>query len=509
VAPEHAAPPTHATAPAHVVVPAHVSAPSHAHIQPADAAGPRWFTRGLGGERPRISVVGTLSLSVLISAGLFAAQRIFNPPQKHHDDTVAVDSSAALRLAAHTPDDADDDSAAPASVSSHAGHVHAPAAHGHSHSARAVASDDQSSDDSLVSDATDSASATKSHHHASRAVQPATDESDSLPADLDGTAQTANHSTHAPLDPMSSLPGNASPVASQIAQPQAPLQSSLPINQSAALPSYPAGLPATPAGGQSVDLSNPQWPATQAGAGPAPTSTVQVSAEAANTPTLTIVPGRPENFAIPGGQRAPVMQPIAQAPPVAPQPVAPQQVVPQQVAPQYVPAPAPPITVQPIATQPTASPIQPTAQQVPADAPGSHYSELPAAAPGQPAANPLTSLDHTKVMSFQFRNAPWSLVLAKFASATGLELRMQAMPDGTFNRWDSARYTPTQTLAILNSELAKLGCQAKIIGTSLYVVQAGAADAATAGPAVVPASASMPASAPMPQYASAPGTATR
>jgi hypothetical protein len=61
----------------------------------------------------------------------------------------------------------------------------------------------------------------------------------------------------------------------------------------------------------------------------------------------------------------------------------------------------------------------------------------------------------------------------------------------------------------LNSELAKLGCQAKIIGTSLYVVQAGAADAATAGPAVVPASASMPASAPMPQYASAPGTATR
>ncbi len=108
-------------------------------------------------------------------------------------------------------------------------------------------------------------------------------------------------------------------------------------------------------------------------------------------------------------------------------------------------------------------------------------------------------------MSFQFRNAPWSLVLAKFASATGLELRMQAMPDGTFNRWDSARYTPTQTLAIMNSELAKLGCQAKIIGTSLYIVQAGSAD----GPAVVPASASMPASAPMPQYASAPGTATR
>ena len=58
-------------------------------------------------------------------------------------------------------------------------------------------------------------------------------------------------------------------------------------------------------------------------------------------------------------------------------------------------------------------------------------------------------------MSFQFRNAPWTLVLAKFANATGLELRMQALPDGTFNRWDSARYTPSQTLAILNLELAK------------------------------------------------------
>ena len=452
--------------------------------------------------------MGTLSLSVLISAGLFAASRLKDRLQKHHHDTVAVDSSAAMRLAARTPDDMDDDNAAAAS--SHAGHAHASAAHSHSRSTRAVASDEQSSDDRLVSDATDSASAAKSHHHASRAVQHATDEADSLPADLDGTAQTADHSTHAPLDPMSSSPENASPVASPVSHPQAPLQPSLPINQTVAQPSYPVAQPATPASGQSLDVSNPQWPAAPSGAAPAPSSTVQVSAEAANpnTPTLTIVPGRPENFAMPGRPHAAAMQPIAQMPPVAPQPVAPQQVVPQ-AAPQVVPVSAPPVTVQPIATQPTASPIQPTAQQVPADAPATHYSESPAAAPGQPVANPLASLDRTKVMSFQFRNAPWSLVLAKFASATGLELRMQAMPDGTFNRWDSARYTPSQTLSILNSELAKLGCQAKIVGTSLYIVQAGSADAATAGPTVVPASASMPASSPMPQYASAPGTATR
>jgi hypothetical protein len=93
-------------------------------------------------------------------------------------------------------------------------------------------------------------------------------------------------------------------------------------------------------------------------------------------------------------------------------------------------------------------------------------------AQSQPAANALDSLDRSKVMSFQFRNAPWSLVLAKFAGATGLELRMQAIPDGAFNRWDSARYTPSQTLTILNAELAKVGCQANVVGSSLCVIAA-------------------------------------
>src|SRR5262249_23369 len=96
-----------------------------------------------------------------------------------------------------------------------------------------------------------------------------------------------------------------------------------------------------------------------------------------------------------------------------------------------------------------------------------------------------------------------TLVLAKFASATGLELRMQFMPDGTFNRWDSARYTPSQTLTILNAELAKLGCQAKIVGNALCVVPTGAGDGA------IPASASMPApasqsSGQLPQFPGAP-----
>jgi hypothetical protein len=72
-------------------------------------------------------------------------------------------------------------------------------------------------------------------------------------------------------------------------------------------------------------------------------------------------------------------------------------------------------------------------------------------------------------MSFQFRNAPWTVVLSQFAAETHLELRMQAVPQGVFNRWDSARYSPSQTLAILNSEIARAGCHLKLEGNVLRV----------------------------------------
>jgi hypothetical protein len=133
----------------------------------------------------------------------------------------------------------------------------------------------------------------------------------------------------------------------------------------------------------------------------------------------------------------------------------------------------------------------------------------------QAGANPFETLDRTKVMSFQFRNAPWTLVLAKFANATGLELRMQALPDGTFNRWDSARYTPSQTLAILNSELAKTGCQAKVMGAALCVVPTtGDGAVQTSGtsttpmPQTAPTSSPVPATPQLPQYPGVPSGAT-
>ena len=326
-APEHAAPPTHVAAPAHAAAPAHVSAPPHAHVQPVDAAGPRWFTRGLGGERPRISVVGTLSLSVLISAGLFAAQRIFNPPQKHHDDIVAADSSASLRLAPARPMTRTTTARPPCPCRgtpkcSCSGRARTLPLGSRRRIGRPVLRREP------LERRHRSASAAKSHHHASRAVQHATDEADSLPADLDGTAQTADRSSHAPLDPMSSSPENASPVSQ--AQRAAAVTADQSVRGAAGVPGRETGN----AGQRSDDGCEQSAVACP----PAPPSTVQISAEAANanTPTLTIVPGRPENFAMSGGSHAPVMQPIAQAAPVAPQPLPPQQVVPQQVVPQQV-----------------------------------------------------------------------------------------------------------------------------------------------------------------------------
>jgi hypothetical protein len=111
------------------------------------------------------------------------------------------------------------------------------------------------------------------------------------------------------------------------------------------------------------------------------------------------------------------------------------------------------------------------------------FDHRPTAAPDaahSDTANGLAALDRTKVMSFQFRNAPWTVVLAQFATDTHLELRMQTVPQGVFNRWDSARYSPSQTLAILNSELSRTGCQLKLEGSVLRVCPRSTATAAAA-----------------------------
>jgi len=473
------------SAPVPEAVQEHAIPASHGAVRPADPHGFRWFARGFAADRPRISVVGTLSLSVLISAGLFAAQMIVKPRHKHRaaDESVAAESNGAMRVASRQADDAEDDQSGPVSVPSRFRHVHAPA-QSNTQSTHAVALDEQVALDDHAEDS----SKTRHRSSSSHSVQHAADDNESLQLDdAQGSPQPVDHAVQVPT-----VPGNhgiSQPVSAEPTSPARPAAQS-PSAETVAAPIGASGQPAFQAAAHpAVTTNSPatdassKWPlvppATTASAAPAAATSgaVQVSAEASNvnTPTLTIMPGRPDNLSLPGGATTPRMQPIPQPQPADPTPAR-------------------------TAEASTALPGQPTSVY------GASQNRPEAATPAQPVASPFDALDRTKVMSFQFRNAPWSLVLAKFASATGLELRMQAMPDGTFNRWDSARYTPTQTLAILNAELAKIGCQAKVVGAALYIVPAAPGDPAAApSSAVVPAAAS---SSQLPQYPGVPASAT-
>jgi hypothetical protein len=437
VAPASAVPASHWAPPASAVPTSHGATPTHATVRPAEPFGLHWLGRGSSAERPRISVVGTLSLSVLISAGLFASQLIFKSHQKNHDASVAANSTAAIHVAAQQSADSDDDASAPVSVPSHFRHVHAPA-HSRTHSTHAVAADDEpAADETPSEEVADGETASKSHRHAaaSHPVRHAAEEADvTLPGDNDGSSQPVDRSAAAPIAPVEHAAPEFSAQAS--AAPFAPAT----VQSTVAQP--PSAQPSSPVFAQPVAAANAPPTISAAGLGQPMAGAMQISADSAtaNQPTLTIVPGRPDNIGVP-----------SPAPAIRPQP-------PVQA------------TVQPI--------VQPAPMSQQAHVEPALTTIQPASATVQPAVNPFETLDRTKVMSFQFRNAPWSLVLARFANATGLELRLQAMPDGTFNRWDSARYTPSQTLAILNSELAKLGCQAKVVGTALCVVPATGGEAA-------------------------------
>jgi hypothetical protein len=408
---------------------------------------------------------------------------------KHRADKgIVADSKGAMRLAARGADEAEGASADEVSVPSHFRHVHAPAAHAKARSTHAVAIDEQAASAEIAEESSNSAAA-KAQHSAlpSRSVQHAADESDvSLIGDLDappspaaGSAQAptpsaghgasrhdqADHSISAPPAPTPDSISAASNHAASTANSNASEQPTL---QTAAQPVAPNS--------QSVESANVRWPLvpTAVPAAPVP-ATVQAGPEPANAngAALTIVPGRPDSISATIAATS-----------------------------GHLPATASQAPVDPAVARSMDPPAVPTAQ--PANVYGLFQDRSHAAAPAQPVMNPLETLDRTKVMSFQFRNAPWSLVLAKFAAATGLELRMQTMPDGTFNRWDAGRYTPSQTLTILNSELAKLGCQATVIGTALCVMPispSGGVTPASASSLVITPGAS---SRPQPQYSGIP-----
>ena len=59
--------------------------------------------------------------------------------------------------------------------------------------------------------------------------------------------------------------------------------------------------------------------------------------------------------------------------------------------------------------------------------------------------------------SFNFRGAPWEQVLQMYADGAGLTLDLNQIPPGTFSHFDDNKYTPKQTLDILNGYLLRKG----------------------------------------------------
>jgi len=65
--------------------------------------------------------------------------------------------------------------------------------------------------------------------------------------------------------------------------------------------------------------------------------------------------------------------------------------------------------------------------------------------------------DDANLLSFNFRYAPWEMVLRRFAEEAQLNLQMDVVPPGTLNYFDKGRYTPTQALDVLNGYLLQKG----------------------------------------------------
>lgn len=78
-------------------------------------------------------------------------------------------------------------------------------------------------------------------------------------------------------------------------------------------------------------------------------------------------------------------------------------------------------------------------------------------AEGNPAAAGAKSNPDEKLMSFNFRFAPWEMVLKHFAEHAGLTLDLNVVPPGTFNYFDDGKFTVTQALDILNGYLSQKG----------------------------------------------------
>jgi hypothetical protein len=444
----------------------------------------------------RVSVVGTVLLSVLISSGLFSLQLISKWRRPKPTETVTKADSLDQPLTIASAEDASQTPNERADSPADLPEVASKGTHGAQHASHSEESDQRGLDDFFANSKKD----TVSHAAVTQATGSRAPYSPE-PVDANG-ASSSPADTRTVMAPEAAsdrgLPPSEQlvppPVSQADALPSAPPSPAVSQNISIApgpqiSPIYrPSNLPSTVSPARSLEtaartsqqlpgaspaMNVADWNRTAPPGAPAaaaiPTAVSPAPGSSLDAPGPVITPGRLAGVdPTATGAPAPAVVPTAATADPASQlrdlsqPAAP---VPAQTA-GAVPPPAiaPPTTASPYGVDPVTGLLNRNAASTPEAA----HPEFSAA---------LASLDRTKVMSFQFRNAPWTVVLSQFAAETHLELRMQVVPQGVFNRWDAARYSPSQTLAILNSEIARAGCQLKLEGSVLRVVKLSQATA--------------------------------
>ncbi|MBL8827557.1 MAG: hypothetical protein JNM18_11320 [Planctomycetaceae bacterium] len=168
---------------------------------------------------------------------------------------------------------------------------------------------------------------------------------------------------------------------------------------------------------------------------PQPQPSLQPQPLPPHAPPLPTAPVAPSIVA-PPAQLAPVAQPAAPRP--ANSAVAAQ---PQPLAPSPPPAAS---SSTPVGTA-TQAFFQPADQRGAVGQPLAHEQ-----LPGVPQ---LEVIRATGKLSFNFQDAPWDLVLKRFASEAGMSLRVETIPSGNFTYIDQREHTPTEAIDILNGSL--------------------------------------------------------
>jgi len=448
-------------------------------------------------QQGKVSIVGTVVLSVLISAGLFSLQTIskWRRPKPAESLTKADSLDQPLTIASaqdesQTPNERADSSADPSSaVASNDSHTAQPASHSENTDQRGLDDFFANSKKEVPSRAAVAQAGASRAPYAPEPVglNPASNSSadtrtvmapeaagdHGVPSSEQPTAPPAGQPDALPAVPSSPVLSTAQNAAVEPGPQISPIYrpSSLPSPAPSARPLD--GANGSPSSQQLVSGSTPgvnvaEWNRSAAPGAPAPAGPVPATPDAMHSrldaPGPVIMPGRTsgsESTAASGPAPA-VIPAAATAYPASQLADVSQQAssIPSQASPGSIPPAAD-------ASLPGVDPVTGLIRRT-AATPVVSQTEF---------SNALASLDRKKVMSFQFRNAPWTVVLSQFAAETHLELRMQVVPQGTFNRWDAARYSPSQTLAILNSEIARAGCQLKLEGNVLRVTSLSASTA--------------------------------